>query len=136
MIRVADDKGERRAERPAVPKAGEHLHLVGLDLLARAAPVALLAAPQIGVDRLAVENETRRQAGDDGDEGGPVRFAGSNDVQGAHASERTARRITSTGAAWPVQSSNEAAPCATRTSRPVTTAAPAPAAARAVAVSG
>ena len=33
--------------------------------------------------------------------------------------ERTARRMASTGAGMPVQSSNEAAPCATRTSSPV-----------------
>ena len=32
-------------------QAGEHLDLVGLDLLARAAAVALLAAAQVGVDR-------------------------------------------------------------------------------------
>jgi hypothetical protein len=72
VIRVADDKRERRPQRPAVPKASEHLRLVGLDLLARAAPVTLLAAPQIGVDRPAVENKTRRQTCDDGDESGPV----------------------------------------------------------------
>ena len=136
MIRVADDERERRAERPAVAEAREHLDFVGLDLLARAAPVALLAAAEIGVDRRTVEHEPGGQAGDDGDERGPVRLARGRDVEGAHAPERTARRITSTGAAWPVQSSNDAAPCATRTSSPSMTRALAAAAARAVAVSG
>ena len=38
-----------------------------------------------------------------------------------HAGKSTAARITSTGAGTPVQSSNDAAPCATSTSRPPTT---------------
>src|SRR3954468_9464026 len=49
---------------------------------------------------------------------------------------RTAARITSTGAGTPVHTSNDAAPCATRTSRPSTTRAPRSWAARAVAVAG
>ena len=40
-------------------EAGEHLQLVGLDLLARAASVALLAPPEVVLDRLAVELEPR-----------------------------------------------------------------------------
>jgi N-methylhydantoinase B len=52
------------------------------------------------------------------------------------ADRPTAARITSTGAGTPVQSSNAAAPWATRTSSPVITAAPASRAARPVAVSG
>ena len=58
-----------------VPEAGEHLDLVRLDLLARPAAVALLAAPQVGVDRLPVEDEPRREAGEDRDERRPVRLA-------------------------------------------------------------
>ena len=46
-----------------MPQAGEHLDAVLLDLLARTAPVALLAAREVGVDRVAVELETRGQAG-------------------------------------------------------------------------
>ena len=45
-----------------MPKAGEHLDPVLLELLARAAPVALLAAAQVGVDRVALEDEARGQA--------------------------------------------------------------------------
>src|SRR5919201_1121668 len=54
----------------------------------------------------------------------------------ASLSFRTAARITSTGAGIPVHRSNDAAPCARRTSRPSTTRAPASSAARAVAVRG
>ena len=71
---VPNDERERRPERPAVPQPGEHLDLVLLDLLARRAPVALLAALQVGVDRLPVELEAGGQAGQDRDERGPVRL--------------------------------------------------------------
>ena len=60
VVAVADDERERRAERAAVAEAREHLDLVGLDLLARRAAVALLAAAEVGVDRLPVEDEARR----------------------------------------------------------------------------
>ena len=43
----------------AVAQAGEHLHLVGFELLARAAAVALLAAAQVGVDRRACRARAR-----------------------------------------------------------------------------
>ena len=62
VVAVADDERERRAERPAVAQAGEHLDVVLLDLLARAAAVALLAAAEVGVDRGAVERRARRAA--------------------------------------------------------------------------
>ena len=81
-----------------------------LDLLPRAAAVALLAAPQVGVDRVAVEDEPGRQPGDDRDERRPVRLAGGRRATSVTAAERTAFRITSTGAGTPVQSSNDAAP--------------------------
>ena len=86
VIAVADDERERRSERPPVPEAGEHLDLVLLELLARAAAVALLAAVQVGVDRGAVERQPRRQAGQDRDERRPVRFAG-----GAESERHAAR---------------------------------------------
>ena len=44
VVPVAHDQGERRAERASVAKAAEHLDLVPLDLLTRAAAVTLLAA--------------------------------------------------------------------------------------------
>src|SRR5687767_2604504 len=68
VIGVADDKRERRAERAAVSQAREDFDLVRLDLLARAASVALLAAPQVGVDGAAVEDEARGEPRHDGDE--------------------------------------------------------------------
>ena len=51
VVAVADDERERRAERRAVAKAGEHLDLVLLHLLARAPAVALAAAGEIALDR-------------------------------------------------------------------------------------
>jgi hypothetical protein len=75
VVAVADDERERRPERPPVPEPGEHFDLVLLDLLSRTAPVALLAAPEVGIDRLAVQRETRGQPFHDRDEGGTVRFA-------------------------------------------------------------
>src|SRR5205807_3960431 len=99
----------------------------------RASAVAPLAAAEVGVDRLAVEHEPRGQARHDRDERGPVRLAGGDEL---HHEERTAARMTSTGASTPVHASNDAAPCATRTSRPSITRAPAASAACAVAVRG
>ncbi len=68
MVAVCDDERERGPERAAVAQAGEHLDAVLLDLLARAAAVALLAAAQVGVDRVAVEDEPRGQPGQDRDQ--------------------------------------------------------------------
>jgi hypothetical protein len=81
VVAVADDERERRAERPALPQSGEHVDLVLFDLLPRAAAVSLLAPPQVGVDRLLVEDEARRQAGEDRDERRPVRLARSHEVK-------------------------------------------------------
>jgi len=135
MITISHQKRERRPERTAVAKAGDDLDAVLLELLARTAPVALLAACEIRVDRIAVELEPGRQAAQDPDQRGTVRLAPCCQPK-RHEDKPTARRIASTGAATPVQSSNEAAPCATNTSSPVTTLAPSSRAARAVAVSG
>ena len=81
VVDVADDERERRPERLPVPKAREHLDAVGLDLLSRRAAVALLAAVQVGVDRVAVELEARREAGDDRDERRPVRLTGGGNAK-------------------------------------------------------
>src|SRR5213076_3040387 len=91
-----------------------------------------LAPPQVGVDRLAVEREARRQARHDPDERRPVRLARGRQLH--HQAERTAARIASTGGATPVQSSNEAAPWRTSASRPSTTSHPASRAAETSAV--
>ena len=87
MVAVADDERERCAERAAVPEAGEHLDLVLLELLARAAAVALLAPVEVGVDRSPVEREPRRQPGQDRDERRAVRLAGG----GERGSQRHSR---------------------------------------------
>ena len=81
VVDVADDERERRAERPAVAQAGEHLDAVLLDLLPRRAAVALLAALEVGVDRVAVELEPGREAGEDRDERGPVRLPGGGETK-------------------------------------------------------
>src|SRR5262249_24393514 len=69
-------------ERDTLAQAGEHLDFVGLDLLARTSAVALLAAPEVVVDRVAVEPEAGRETGDDGDERRTVRFARGGEAQG------------------------------------------------------
>src|SRR5439155_26642146 len=107
-------------ERPAVTQACEHFHAIGLDLLARAAAIPLLPAAQVEVDRLAVEREPGGQAGQDRDEGRPVGLAG-RDERERHPAERTAARMTSTGAGTPVHSWNDAAPWRTSASSPSTT---------------
>ena len=103
VIAVADDERERRAERPPVAQAGEHLDRVLLELLPRAAPVALLAAREVGVDRLPVEHEARGQPADDRHERGPVRLACGGQRE-RHEPKPKALRIASTGAGRPVQS--------------------------------
>jgi len=79
VVAVPDGERERRPEGAAVAQAGEHLDLVRLDPLARAAAVALLAAAQVAVDRLPVEDEPRRETGEDRDERWPVRLAGRDE---------------------------------------------------------
>ena len=81
VVAVADDERERRPERAAVAEPGEHLDLVLLELLPRAAAVALLAAAEVGVDRGAVEHEPGGQAGQDRDERRPVRLAGGGESE-------------------------------------------------------
>ena len=90
-------------------QAGEHLDRVLLELLPRAAAVALLAAREVGVDRLPVEHEARGQPADDRHERGPVRLAGCGQCE-RHEAKPKALRIASTGAGRPVQSENDAAP--------------------------
>ena len=135
VVAVRDHERERRTERATVPESGKHLHLVLLELLARAAPVALASPSQVLGDRVVLDAQPCREPRDNGDECGTVRLAGARELEG-HAGNPTARRIAAIGAAFPVQHSKDAAPWATSTSSPVTTRAPAARAARAVAVSG
>ena len=74
MVAIADDERERRAERAPVAQAREHLDLVALELLAWAPAVALLPAPQVGVDLSLVEREPGGKPRDDRNECRPVRF--------------------------------------------------------------
>ncbi len=135
MVSVTDDERERSAKSPAVSEPREHLDPIALDLLAGTAAVSLLAAVKVGVNRLPIEHEPGGKPRHDRDQRGPVRLAGSGQLE-RHASNPSARRITSTGAASPVQSSNEAAPWATSTSSPSRTWAPLVRAAAAVAEPG
>jgi hypothetical protein len=64
-----------------VAEAGEHLYLVLLELLTGAAPVPLLPPPEVGVDRLAVEDQPGREPADDRDERGTVRLAGGCELE-------------------------------------------------------
>src|SRR5262245_6556730 len=121
VVAVADDERERRTERPPVAEPGEHLDLVGLDLLPRGAPVALLSPPQVVLDPVFVQKEARGHPGHDRDERRTVRLPGGGERQRHGERLRTAALITSFGAGSPVQRSNDAAPCPTKTSRPSTT---------------
>ena len=62
-------------------KTREHLDLVLLELLARAAAVALLTAMKVGVDRGTVEHEPGREAGQNRDQRRPVRLAGGGESE-------------------------------------------------------
>ena len=81
VVEVADDERQRRSERQCLAETGEHLDGVGLELLARAAAVAELAPPQVGVDRGAVEPEARGQAGEHGHERGSVRLSCGDEAE-------------------------------------------------------
>ena len=139
VILVPDDERERRPDRLAVPEPGEHLDAILLDLLARRAAVALLAALEVGVDRVAVELETGREARQDRDEPGPVRLSCGGETKRHGPRDygplRTASRMTATGAGTPVQSSKLFAPWRTSASSPSITSHPAARAAATSAVS-
>ena len=91
VVEIADDERQRRSERVRLAQPGEHLDGVGLELLARAAAVAELAPPQVGVDRGAVEPQARRQAGEHGHERGAVRLSCGDEAE-CHAASLEARR--------------------------------------------
>ena len=81
MVAVADDEGERGAERRPVPETGQDLDLVRFQLLARAAAVAFAPAPQVVVDLGSLELEPRGEPGHDRDERRPVRLPGGDEPQ-------------------------------------------------------
>jgi hypothetical protein len=74
VIAVADDERKRRAERPSVPKTGQHLDLIMLELLPRAAAIALLAPAQVGIYRVVVEDKACGKPAEDRDQCGTVRL--------------------------------------------------------------
>ena len=78
VIAVLDEERDRAAQRAAVADAAERPHVVLLELLARAAAVARLAAGEVAADQLVVELDARRHAADDDRQAGPVRFAGGD----------------------------------------------------------
>ena len=81
VVEIADDEGERRAERQSLAQAGQHLDGVGLELLARTTSVAELPPPQVGIDRGAVEPKARGQAGEHGHERGSVRLSCGDEAE-------------------------------------------------------
>lgn len=99
-------------------KPREHSDLVELEPLARAPAIALLSAAKVGVDRPTIEREPSGQTREDADECRAVGFARGCEAE-RHSDEaygRNAARMTAMGAAIPVQTWNEAAPCRTKTS--------------------
>src|SRR5271170_314359 len=75
-VAIGDLDGDGRADGLAVAHAGEDVDLVGLDLHAAAAAVALLAAPELAVDEVDIDSEAGGQARDERDEGFAVRLSG------------------------------------------------------------
>ena len=67
-VAVANDKRDRRAGREAVPNAGEHFDVVAFNGHSPAAPVAALSPPELRVERVDIDVETRRHAVDRDDE--------------------------------------------------------------------
>ena len=72
-------------------QAAARLDVVLLELLARAAPVAGLAAGEVAADQLVVELEAGRKPGDDDREPGPVRLA-RGDIRELHEATQPTRR--------------------------------------------
>ena len=98
MVAVPDDERERSPKRHAVAKSRENIDLVGFELLARTAPVALAPTSQIEVDRFSIEPKPGGEPGDDSDECRAVRLARGGELE-RHASKPMASLMTSTGAA-------------------------------------
>ena len=91
-VAVGDRDHQRRAEGDAVAQAGADLGTVVFDLLAAAAPMPVLAARELAVDRLAVETEAGREAGEHRDDLAAVRFAGGDQFECHLAPSASARR--------------------------------------------
>src|SRR4029079_2518778 len=148
---VPNKKRPRRAERQSVADATEDLGPILLDLLARAAAVALLPTGEVRRDRVLGPSKARRDALDGDAEGGSMRLARSEEAERGHSAAATAgspvgspsaeRRpparaspsfdcISSSGAGWPVHNVNAAAPWWRSISSPSRVVAPAACASR------
>jgi hypothetical protein len=79
-----------------VAHSGADLDRIALDLHSPPAAVAQLAARHIAIERIAIELEPGRQAFDDRDEPGPVRFSGRCEAE-AHGAPRLSAPIPSGG---------------------------------------
>jgi len=78
-VAVPDDHRDGRAQGLARPDPSEPFDAVGLDLHARAAPVAGHAASQLGVDAVGAHRESGGQALEDRQQGATVRFTGGRE---------------------------------------------------------
>ena len=110
VVAVADDERERRAERPPVAEAGEHLDLVR----SRSAGAGCGRSPA-GAARDPRRSPPGRGRAPPGGRSTIATSAGPCDSPAVvelkrHRAKPRAARMTSSGAATPVQSSNEAAP--------------------------
>ncbi len=63
-VAVDDLDGDGRADGLAVAHAAEHVGLVGFNLHAAAAAIALLAAPKFAVDEIQIDGHAGREPGD------------------------------------------------------------------------
>jgi hypothetical protein len=82
---VVDHDADRRAERAAVPDAGEHLDAVDLEVHPGRAAVAEPAAGELRGEQLAGDGEAGRHPLEGGDEGGTVGLPSGQEAQARHA---------------------------------------------------
>jgi hypothetical protein len=90
-VAVRDEEQDGRPERDAVPDARDDLRGVVLDRLARAAPVAALAPPEIDAELLGGQAEPRRDALDGDGQRAPMRLTGGQPAQTSHGARRSSR---------------------------------------------
>ena len=75
-VAIHDLDRDRRANRLPVAHAAENVRLVGLDLHAAAAAVALLAPPQFAVHEIEIDRHAGGQSGDQRNQCFPMRLPG------------------------------------------------------------
>ena len=97
VVAVGDQDRDRAAQGAPVADPGADLDRVALDLHPAAAAMAELAARHVAVERLAIELEPGRQALDDRDQPGAVRFARCREPQSHAGSVDGARTRSRSG---------------------------------------